>query len=37
VIAALVIGLTKGRLSYELPIANEAHIPLAQPQQPEQD
>ena len=32
VIAALVIGLTKGRLSYKQPIAHEAQIPLEQPQ-----
>jgi hypothetical protein len=31
VIAALLIGWTKGRLSYKPPIANEAQIPLAQP------
>ena len=36
VIAALVIGLTKSRLSYKLPIAIEAQIPLAQPRQLEQ-
>ena len=36
VIAALVIGLTKGRLSYKRPMANEVQIPLEQPQQPEQ-
>lgn len=37
VIAALVIGLTKGRLSYKLPIANEAQTPLEQSQQPKQN
>jgi len=32
VIAVLVIGLTKGRLSYKQPIAHEAQLPLEQPQ-----